>query len=57
MLKNLFESTAVFLKSIICGSLLVGATAAAITFAYFIAMTCYRLIGSAWDHLFSQPWP
>ena len=57
MFKNLFESTAIFLKSIICGSLLVAATATAITFAYFIVMTCYRLIGSVWAHLFSQPWP
>jgi len=57
MLKNIFESAGSLLKSIICGSLLVAATATAITFAYFIVMTCYRLIGSVWAHLFSQPWP
>ena len=57
MIKNLFESAGYFLKTIICGALLLAATAGAITVTYFIIMTCYRLIGSTWSHLFSKPWP
>lgn len=57
MLKKIFEAIGPLLKAAICGVLLVAATAAAVTFAYFIVMTCYRCIGSAWEHLFSRPWP
>ena len=57
MLKNIFESVGAFLEAVICSALLVAATAVAVAVVFFVAMTCYRLIGSVWDHLFSQPWP
>ena len=57
MLRNLLESVTSMLKAIIVGSLLLAATAGTVTIAYFIIMSCYRLIGSTWSHLFSRPWP
>ena len=57
MLKNILEAIGPLLKDIICGVLLIAAAAAAVTFSYFVIMTCYRCIGSAWTHLFSKPFP
>lgn len=56
MQKNLFETITDTLMSIICGSLLVAGAAGAVTFAYFVIMSCWRLIGSLSRHLFF-PWP
>jgi hypothetical protein len=56
VLKKLFDAIADGLTAIIGGSLLVGGAAGAVTFAYFIVMCCWRLIGSLRAHLLF-PWP
>lgn len=56
MLKNLLGTIADVLMGIIYGSLLVAGAAGAVTFAYFVIMSCWRLIGSLRQHLFF-PWP
>jgi hypothetical protein len=56
MLKKLFESITDGLMAVICGSLLVAGAAGAVTLAYCVVMTCWRLIGSLRQHLFF-PWP
>lgn len=56
MLERLFESIVSFLKDVICGALLVAATAAAIAVAIFTVMTAYRLIELLWHEVFSFPW-
>lgn len=56
MLKSVSDTIADALMGIICASLLVAGAAAAVTFAYFVVMSCYRLIGSLYTHLFF-PWP
>ena len=57
MMEKLFDSVGTLLKAIICGVILIAAAAAAVTFTYFVVMSCFRLIGSLWTHLFSRPWP
>ena len=57
MLEKLKEAIVSLLQNIIIGVLLATAAAAVITFAYFVIMTCYRSMGSAWKHLFSEPFP
>jgi len=57
MLRNLFESTVSAFRAIITMSLLLAATAGAITLAYVIVMACIRVSGSLWRHLFSEPFP
>jgi len=56
MLKKLFEFTGAFLKGLICGALLVAATATAIVLAFFAVMTAYRGIELLWHEVFSFPW-
>jgi len=56
MIKRLFESISDALIAVIQGSLLVAGAAIAVSLAYIVAMSCYRLIGSLRAHLFF-PWP
>ena len=57
MLKNLSESLGDILMAVIGLALLVAGAAGAVTFGTFVFLTCWRFIGSAWNHLFSRPWP
>ena len=57
MFDKLFNLIASCFKCTIMAALLAAAAAAALTLAYLAIMTCYRLIGSTWTHLFSRPWP
>ncbi len=56
MIKQILESISDALIAVIQGSLLVAGAAGAATLAYFVVMSCYRLIGSLRAHLFF-PWP
>jgi len=56
MLKNLLGTLADALMGIIYGSLLVAGAAGAVTFAYCVIMSCWRLLCSLRAHLF-YPWP
>ena len=53
MLEKLFNSASLLLKGIICGALLVAATAAAIVVAFFAVMAAYRGIEVLWREVFS----
>jgi len=56
MLQNIIESAGSFLKTIICGALLLAATAAAIAVAICVILTSYRLIELLWHEVFSFSW-
>jgi hypothetical protein len=56
MLKRLCDLMTDGLIAIIGLSLLVAGAAGAVTFAYFVIMSCWRLIDSLRQHLFF-PWP
>ena len=56
MIEKFFESAASFLKAIICSTLLLAATAAAIAVAICLILTSYRLMELLWHEVFSFSW-
>jgi hypothetical protein len=56
MIEKFFESAGSFLKTFICGALLLAATAVAITVAICLILTSYRLIELLWHEVFSFSW-
>ncbi len=57
MLKRLFESFSDFLQAMILVQLLFAAAIAVSVLLYFVILTCFRVVQTAWVHLFSRPWP
>jgi hypothetical protein len=57
MLKRIFESISAFFQAAILVQLLLAAAVAVSVLLYFVVLTCFRVVQTAWIHLFSRPWP
>jgi hypothetical protein len=57
MLKRIFQSLSNFLQALILVQLLLAATVAVSVLLYFVVLTCFRVVQTAWIHLFSRSWP
>lgn len=57
MLKRIFQSACEFFQALILVQLLAAAAVAVSVLLYFVALTCFRLVQTAWIHIFGRPWP
>jgi len=57
MLKQLYDFIGGFFKAVISVTAYVAATAWVMTLVFILIMTCYRVCGSLWRHIFSEPFP
>ena len=57
MLRRLFQSACELFQALILVQLLAAAAVVVSALLYFVVMTCFRAVQSAWVHLFSRPFP
>lgn len=57
MLKRTFQSACEFFQALILVQLLAAAAVAVSVLLYFVVLTCFRVVQTAWIHLFSRSWP
>jgi len=57
MLRRLFQSACELFQALILVQLLAAAAVVVSALLYFVVMTCFRAVQTAWVHLFSRPFP